>query len=260
MTRTTIYTFLAFSISAVALMANPAEVTTARSPGLSAIEAAAEQGQFAFVFFYRSNDRATGNMHQTLQMTLSNRNDSVILPIQIGDPAERELVSQFDATRLPMPAVAVLAPNGAVTSVFPQRVVPQQLTAAIVSSGQAECLKALQNEKIVLLCVQPPGSSNIPEGVRNFEADALFKNRTEVISVQADDPGEARFLQQLRLRTDQPDSVVAFMAPPGVMLGTYHANVTMEALAQQLAAAGKCCDDPNCKHHRSTNSNPPQRR
>lgn len=260
MTRNILIAAITSTLLANSSFGDPANGTLDLSTGQQAVKTAATQDQFAFILFYRSNDAATGSMHQTLQSTLSNRDDAAIVPVQVSDPAERELISHFDATRLPMPAVAVLAPNGAVTSVFPQRVAPEQLTAAIVSPGQAECLKALQNQKIVLLCVQPQGNETIPAGVRDFQADDLYKHRTEIVSVRANDPAEARFLRQLRLRTDQPSSVVAFMAPPGVMLGTYNSNVTMEVLAQKLAAAGKCCDDPTCKHHRSTNGNPPQRR
>jgi len=232
----------------------------AASPGQEAVDAAARNNQFAFIMFYRGNDAATQGMHGVLTSTLSDRQDAVIVPVQIGDAAEQSLVERFDATRIPMPAVAVLAPNGAVCSVFPQRVREQQLTAAIVSPGQAACLKALQDKKIVLLCAQPDANAAIPTGVRQFEADALYENRTQVVTVQANDPAEAKFLKQLRVQTNQPTSVVAFMAPPGVMLGVFNGNVTLDVLAQKLAAAGKCCDDENCKHHKAAGAGQPARR
>jgi len=220
------------------------------SKGDQSVQAAAQQDQYAFIMFYRANDSATQAMHQTLQSTLSTRPDATVVPVWIGDADEQGLISRFDATRIPMPAVAVLAPNGAVTTVFPQSVAPQQLTAAIVSKGQATCLKALQDRKIVLLCAQADVSQPVPTGVQQFQADALYKDRTQVVTLQASDPSESRFLKQLGMPTNQPHSVVAFMAPPGVMLGTYNGDVTFDTLAQRLAAAGKCCEDPNCKHHR----------
>ncbi len=222
----------------------------AASPGEQAVAAAAQNNQFAFVMFYRGNDAAVQAMHGTIKSTLAGRQDAVIVPVQISDNSEKVLIEKFDATRLPMPAVAVLAPNGAVSSVFPQKVSAQQVDAAIVSPGQASCLKALQDKKIVVLCAQPSTTAAIPMGVRQFQADKLFADRTEVIPILANDPNEAKFLQQLRVRTDQRTPVVAFMAPPGVMLGVFNADVTHDVLAQKLAAAGKCCDDENCKHHK----------
>lgn len=219
-------------------------------PAQQKIAAAAESEQYAFVLFYRQSDAATQGMHRVLQETLSARNDATAVSVNISDANEATLIEQFDATRMPMPAVAVIAPNGAVTGVYPQRVTTPQLTASIVSSGQAACLKALQDQKIVLLCVHPEGTTSIPKGVQDFQADALFRGRTQLVSVQASDPAEQKFLRQLQVRTDQPSTLTAFMAPPGVMLGVYNAKVTHGVLAQKLAAAGKCCDDPNCKHHK----------
>ena len=109
----------------------------AASPGQQAVATAAHNNQFAFVMFYRRNDAATQAMLGTIKSTLAERRDTVIVPVQISDNAEQALVNKFDATRIPTPAVAVLAPNGAVCSVFPQRVASHQLTSAIVSPGQA---------------------------------------------------------------------------------------------------------------------------
>ena len=238
-------------------MAQPAN---AASPAEQAIHAANANNQFAFVMFYRSNDAATKTMHGTLQSTLANRQDAVVVPVQIGNVAEQTLVKQFDATRMPMPAVATLAPNGAVCSVFPRRITAQQAGAAIVSLGQTQILKALQDRKLVLLCAQPTAGTPIPVGVQQFQADKLYTNRTEVVSVLANDPAEAEFLTKIGMKPGQPTPVVAFMAPPGVMVGTFNANVSFDVLAEKLAAAGKCCDDENCKHHKSAQASQPARR
>ncbi|QDT66628.1 hypothetical protein [Calycomorphotria hydatis] len=228
----------------------------AASFGEQAIAAAAQNNQFAFVMFYRDKSTAAQSMHGTIKSTLAERRDAVIVPVQINDNEEQALIKKFDATRIPMPAVAVLAPNGAICSVFPQKVTSHQLTAAIVSPGQASCLKALQDKKIVLLCAQPTLSSEIPAGVSQFQADKLYLNRTEVVSVLASDPKETKFLNQLGIPTNQSTSVVAFMAPPGVMIGVFNGDITHSELAQKLAAAGKCCDDENCKHHQATGNQP----
>ncbi len=249
-----------FTLALLGALIAFSQTASAASPGEQAVANAAKNNQFSFILFHRGNDAATKSMHGVLKTTLANRKDAVIIPVQIGNAAEQALVKQFDATRTPMPAVAILAPNGAVCSVIPQRVSEQQLTASIVSPGQAECLKALQDNKIVLLCAQPDASAVIPIGVQQFQKDKLYQARTKVITLQAKDPAEAKFLQQLRVRTDQPTSLVTFMAPPGVMLGVYNANVTHDILAQKLAAAGKCCEDENCKHRQAAGSKQPVRR
>lgn len=228
-----------------------AQTAGAASPAEQAIGQAAANNQFAFVMFYRSNDAKSQAMHAALQSTLANRRDAVVVPVQIGDTAERALVKEFDATRMPMPAVATLAPNGAVCSVFPKQISEQQIAAAIVSTGQTEILKALQDRKLVLLCAQPNAGAPIPTGVQQFQADQHYSPRTEVVTVLATDPAEAEFLSKIGVQPGQTTPMVAFMAPPGVMVGTFNANVSFEVLAEKLAAAGKCCDDESCEHHKS---------
>ena len=257
---TRIVSTFGFTLALISAFLSTGHSAQAASSGERAVAAAAKNKQFAFVMFYRGNDSAAQAMHRTMKSTLAERRDAVIVPVQISDKAEHALIKKFDATRIPMPAVAVLAPNGAVCSVFPQKVTSHQLTAAIVSPGQASCLKALQDKKIVVLCAQPAPSTEIPLGVRQFKADKLYSHRTEVVTVTGSDPREAKFLKQLRVPTNQRTPVVAFMAPPGVMIGVFNANVTHNELIQKLAAAGKCCDDEDCKHHQAAGRSQPARR
>ena len=44
-------------------------------------------------------------------------------------------------------------------------------------------------------------------------------------------------------------STVVVLAPPGVLVGKFPATATAAEIAAKLHAAGKCCDDPNCKHN-----------
>jgi hypothetical protein len=46
------------------------------------------------------------------------------------------------------------------------------------------------------------------------------------------------------------ESSVVVMAPPGVLVGKFPASATMSDIATKLHAAGKCCNDPNCKHNK----------
>lgn len=256
---TRIVTTYGLTVAMLSAFLSASHSAHAAGPGEQAVATAARNNQFAFVMFYRSNDAATQSMHRTLTSSLSERKDVAIVQVQIGDAGEAALIKKFDATRIPMPAVAVLAPNGAVCSVLPQRVSDQQLLACIVSPGQAKCLKALQDGKIVALCAQPSAETEIPAGVKQFQADKLYSEQATVVSVLASDADEAKFLNQLRVPTNQRTPVVAFMAPPGVMIGVFNGNVTHSELVQKLAAAGKCCDDENCKHHQATGKQPSRR-
>lgn len=251
-------TMLTLAIAAACCFCNT--VAMAKSPGQSSVASAGEQNKFAFIMFYRANDATTQSMYKVLKSKLGARNDSTIVVVNITDAKERAIVDQYDASRTPMPAVMVVAPNGAITGVFAKTLAPAQVDAAIVTPAQTRCMRALQDKKLVLLCVQPTGSKDVPIGVQQFKADKLNVNRTHLVSLQADDPAEAKFLQQLKVRPDTRTTVTAFMAPPGVLLGTFNDRVTPTVLMTKLAAAGQCCDDPNCKHGKPATATKPTTR
>lgn len=228
----------------------PAAAPAARlSQGEQQIAANSKAGHFSFVLFYGTNDRLTQAAYQTLKAEMGKRKNMAILPVRLNNAAERGLIERFDATRAPMPAIVALAPNGAVTGVFSQQIKPEQVEGAFASPGYAQCIKAMQDNRIVLLCVQPASRGYVPQGVQQFQADRLYNERTHLVNISATDPAEARFIQQLRLRSDSATPQVVFMAPPGVLLGTFNASVTHAMLNDTLVKAGKCCDDKNCKHH-----------
>lgn len=232
----------------------------AQSDGQNSLAAASKQNQFAFVLFYKANDASTQAMYKVLKSELTERNDAAIVVVNITDPKESAVVDRFDASRTPMPAVMAVAPNGAITGVFAKKLTPEHVAAALVTPAQTRCMKALQEKKLVLLCVQPTGSKDVPVGVQQFKAAKLNVNRTQLISLQAGDPAEAKFLQQLKVRPDTRTTVTAFMAPPGVLLGTFNDKVTPTVLMTKLAAAGQCCDDPNCKHGKPATATKPTTR
>ncbi|MAT15813.1 MAG: hypothetical protein CMJ46_11165 [Planctomyces sp.] len=245
-------------IMAIAVLS--ARSVEAASPGEQAIAEAAQNNKFTYIMFYKSNDAASKQMHGTLMNALSQRTDATIVSIDTGNRQEEGLIRQFDASRLPMPAVAVLAPNGAVCSVIPRQINEQQVLACIISPVQATCLKSLQENKLVALCVLPNPQAKIPQGVANFKGDKHYAERTRVIPVLAGDQKEAKFLKQLQIPTDKSTPVVAFIAPPGVMVGMFDEHVTAIELAENLAASGKCCEDENCKHNQTAGSGAPKRR
>ena len=108
----------------------------------------------------------------------------------------------------------------------------------------------MQDRKLVLVCVQTSARSATPAGVQDFQADPEFKDRVAVISVRANDPAEAPFLKQMEINPAQvKTSSIVFMAPPAVLVGKFSSTATMQEMAAALHKAGKCCNDPNCKHN-----------
>ena len=149
-----------------------------------------------------------------------------------------------------MPMVLSVAANGAITGAITQRVTDEAIESALVTPGMADAAKALQDKRIVVIQVKRDAQQPLPVGVTDFTQDPLYKDRTTVVSVVAGDKSESRFLTEMEIKAEEvAGSALVVIAPPGVLVGKYSATVTKDQMAADLHAAGKCCNDPNCKHN-----------
>jgi len=225
--------------------------TSNPSRGQAAMDAAAGDGQYLFVFFWKANDKQTQTMRGVFQSALNQWSGSASsISIQITDPNEKSLVAKFGVRRAPMPLVVAIAPTGAITKAFPIRFTGQQLRKAFVSPGTARCMKALQDRKLVLLCIQN-GKSEFQQaalqGVQAFQADARFSTSTEVVTIDPDDNAERPFLQSLQVDPHTPTAVTVLLSPPGKTVATFAGAVSKEQIAARLTAAkSSCCPGGKC--------------
>lgn len=222
------------------------------SPAERRLAEASQQGRFAFLVFYRQQNAVTDTMVQTLKQKLANRTDTAsIVYVRIGDPAEQVLVKKYGVARAPMPMTVALAPNGAMTAIHPRRIDDAKFDDAFVTPASAESLKALQEQKIVFVSVRNANHTSEPNALTAFANDPHFRERMGVVSVDANDVGEQEFLEGLQVDASAPSQLaLVVLAPPGVVVGKFSASATKDEIAAAIAKAGKCCDDPNCKHNK----------
>jgi len=242
---------LALFAAAVAIgpLAVAQDVPAARDVQQVLTAAAADQ-QYTFILFYRDNGAATQTMLNTLKRELSPRGgEATITYVDVKKRGQKPIVDRFGVGRAPMPLTIAVAPNGAVTGIFARKISNSQVANAFASPNMAQCMKSMQDGRMVFVCVSTEAGASIPAGVRAFRDDPQFKDRTDVLSLQANDPAEADFLQQLKIDPNTlRGSTTAFLAPPAVLVGKFGPTSTKAEIAAALHAAGKCCDDPNCKH------------
>jgi hypothetical protein len=215
------------------------------------LAASAAEDKYTFLLFYRDDNAATRAMAQSLQTGLSQNADrAAVAYVSVTNPTEQPIVKKFGVSRAPLPFVLAVAPNGAITMLASQKITAAQLASAFVTPGMAECMKAMQDRKLVLVCVKASSRSATPAAVADFQADPDFMNRVHVIAVQANDAAETPFLKQMEIEpASLKSTTMVFMAPPAVLVGKFASTATKAEMAAALHAAGKCCDDPNCKHN-----------
>lgn len=234
-------------------MAQATKVVPATAPVSKAqttIEQAAKDGKYTFLMFYKQTDAASNAMAATLKEGLADKSEqAVVAYVQITNPAEQALVTKYDVSRAPMPMTIALAPNGAMTGMFAQRVTAEKLSEAFVTPTMMATMKNLQENKLVLVTVQGSAKAPAPVAIKDFQSDPHFKDRIVTIGVAAADPQEGKFMGQMKIDPKAKATHTVLLAPPGVMVGKFDAVASKDEIAAALAKAGKCCDDPNCKHH-----------
>lgn len=225
--------------------------TTAPSKTRRVLDEAGEQGKYTFILFHKEDSAATQAMGKVLTDGIGKRSDRAVLTrVLLTDKEEQLIVSRFDVGRAPMPLTIAVAPNGAITGIFQQRLADSNIDDAFVTPTMMKCMKSMQEGKVVIVCVQPGTATTnvVPQGVKELQLDPQFKSRLVILSAKAQDPAETKFYNQVQInpKTFQAPTAV-FLAPPGVLVGKYDTSVTAAQLSSALHHATHSCNDPNCK-------------
>jgi len=228
----------------------------APNKGLTAIDAAATANRYLFIFFFRQDDpqtRSMGEVFNSAANALAARADSVVVPIT--DPSEAGMVTRFRVSQAPMPLVLVLAPNGAVTASFPGTFTREQLLSAFGSPAMERLLGAMQQGKLVVLCLQNGRTRLNAEalnGVRAFKADQRYSAATEVLMLDPNSAVERPLLAKLGMNAPVDEATTILLAPPGSIIGTFKGATDKNQLITTLTSAiancaagcqpgGQCC-------------------
>lgn len=218
----------------------------ASDTGSAVLRHAAEADQYLFVFFYEKDDDATRAARKTFDEAVKKVTPTPqSVAVNRNDPAEKEIVEQFGVGRAPMPLVLAIAPNGAVTGGFRSAdLTEQRLLDAVATPGMQQCLKALQERRLVFVCLQngrTEANDAAMKGVNDFKADARFAQATVIVTVDPSDPKEVKFLARLKADPRARLASTAFLAPPGVILAKVDGPTSKDSLVASLMKAMASC-------------------
>ncbi len=219
--------------------------------GMEALQRAESEGKPLYLFFYKEGNDTVQRLQAIFNLTIGKLGDRVLAKsIQLSDLSEAKVVERFGLKRSPMPLALVIAPNGVVTGGFPGSFTEEQLVASFQPLTVANCLKALQNRKLVLLCLHndfTKENAEAMQGVHEFTADARFGAASEVIVMNPKGVDEQSFLTQLGVNIHSSKATTVMIAPPANIVGEYQGGVTKERLVTDLTkATSNCCCPGGC--------------
>jgi hypothetical protein len=220
--------------------------------GASALRQAAEAKQYLFVFVYEQNDAEAQAARKTFDAGVRKVTPVVrSVAVDRSDPSESEIVQKLGLEKAPVPLVLAIAPNGAVTgSIKAADLTEERLLGAVASPGLEQCLKAVQDGQLVLLCVQgaqTKDNDSAMKGVKDVKADQRFSEATEIIKVDPADAKEAKLMAQLKVDPKTKKAVTVVLAPPGVLVAKLDGSTTKKDLVAALQKAAEACSGtPGC--------------
>jgi hypothetical protein len=254
---------LALWVRSQAVMAAPPAATipgdgarpakAAASPGVAAIEKAAKDNKYVFIFFFAGQDTNTGAMYgvfQTAMKKLTDRADSIA--IHVASAAEKPIIDYYGVRGAPMPLVLAIAPTGAATRAFPKTFNEAQFQQAFVSPCTATCMRAIQDRRSILLCVQSDKTQfnkEAMQGVKAFQADPQYTKGTEIVTLNPADEVEQSFLKALQVDPRTPVAVTLLVTPPGAPVARFTGAVSKGQIEAGLKQAQTSCG-PNCNCHK----------
>lgn len=212
--------------------------------GAPAMEQAAKDKKYLFAVLWRSENEQTDAMKQVVSATVARMPErAVSVAVQITDPAESALVEKFGLNRAPMPLLLAIAPSGAVTGGYPNRCDEKDLLDAFVSPAAEQTMKALQDGKVVLLCVQNQSTQQNEEarkGVDAFQGDPRFRTASTRVMLDPKDGAEASFLSDLQVDPDIAVATTLLLVPPGSIVASLEGATTKEDFLAALRSAPAC--------------------
>jgi hypothetical protein len=112
-----------------------------------------------------------------------------------------------------------------------------------------KCMKSLQENKLVFLCIQnsnTKANSDAMQGVHDFQADERFAPATQIVTLDPTDATEADFLRDLQVDPKTQEAVTVFLAPPGVPIAMYQGRTKKDELVATLSKASSACGPGGC--------------
>jgi hypothetical protein len=218
--------------------------------GMAAVERAAKAKKYLFVFFYSDDSEQTASMRGIFNSAVSQLSKKAErVEVNITDPQEAAIVDKYGVRGAPMPLVLAIAPNGAVTGGFPAPFGEEQILGAFATPCTQTAVKAIQENKLVLLCIQnrkTQMNAAAMKGVQDFKADPAYAASTEIVMLDPSDPAEANLLVNLAISPSTDQAMTVCLVPSGQAVAKLTGATTKEMIASSLKGGGGGCAPGAC--------------
>jgi hypothetical protein len=228
-------------------------VATATQPAspkttLEALAASQKAGTFLAVIFFDQKDKLFTTMDDTLSKFVKGSSEKVgVFHAAVKDKAEAQIIAKHKIERAKLPLLLVFAPNGAITGGFEQKVTDAQLNKSLVSPLVANIIKAVREQKVVVVTLQNAKTTFNIEAAKVAEElanDEQLKGHVEILQGDPANSKNQEFLAQCGVEKPVAKAAMVLLAPPsGTIMGVFPGDtVTKNALVDALTPKrSPCC-------------------
>jgi hypothetical protein len=227
------------------------QASTAPLDAGAALRTATEQKKYLFLAFYRPGDSGNDELMKTFgeaEKTLSER--ATFYRANMQEEKERRMVEAYQVTRAPLPLTLVFASNGAFVNAFRGKTATlSEMTASFLSPKFAEAVKALQDRKIVLLCLQGKDTQHNAESLAAAQATSQAKESNGMITlvqVAPEDNESKDLLGQLKVDAKLKEATLFVLVPPSNLAGKIEGATTKEVVWQAVVKGVSSCGPSGC--------------
>lgn len=215
---------------------------------LEAIRQAGVDGKYTLICVWRDNKPETQDFRRRFaEVAAAEKARAVIIDAKSDfDDATIGLTRALQLQRAPMPLVLAIAPNGAVTKAFP-KIPTDGFASAFVSPTLASCLKAMQDNRMAVVCV---GGASLAGSAETQATATAFVNQADkatyraLVAVDPAAAGELFKILDLPVKIDA--AMIVLLVPPGQQLASFRHPVSMTEINAALAKAISAGCGPWC--------------
>lgn len=208
------------------------------------LKEAARRGRYVFFFFHRRGSKPSEEMAKVIRKAKRSLKDRADFHfVELSDAARAAAVRRFKVRGEPV--TVVVAPGGAVSAYIRGPAPIEALERAIVSPGMAGVLRAIQEQRVVFLCVLGKRSRWAAESLAAAKRmEAALEGIASVVVVDPADQREKDLLLRCGAPTDGKVARIVVIGPGGVVAHRLAGRVSDDDLAaafsKMLTDGGGC--------------------
>jgi hypothetical protein len=222
-----------------------------KTPSWEKVTLAHKNNEYVFLLVDNGKSKEGKAIEQVLQdvnKELGNKCKSI--KVLSTDKKEAELIKFFRITDELVPVVFVIAPNGAISSVFSKSIDKKALNESIISEQESAVILNLQEGRLALLCYYKAGDSYLETARSEIKAiETYFKGMASTFYINRNDiKGKPLFNNMVEKLGVSDKITVLTLAPPGRVMNKLEGEqITRNNLLQSiLASCGSGCGS-GCK-------------